>query len=111
MRGLEYYVVDGVAGAIGRATARNEIFSFAFKNPVKSQTHNLIPFRFFLKAYGDLGYAYSKNAGNSLLNNRMLKTWGLGLDIVTIYDVVFKIDYSFNQLGNSGFFIHTRTDF
>lgn len=111
LRGLEYYVTDGVAGAVGRATLRNEIFSFAFKNPVRTQSHNNIPFRLFLKTYGDMGYAYSKNPGTSLLNNRLLKTWGFGLDIVTFYDVVFKIEYSFNQLGNQGLFIHTRSDF
>jgi outer membrane protein assembly factor BamA len=111
LRGLEYYVIDGVAGAVGRATLRNEVFSFSLKNPMKTESHSSLPFRFFLKAYGDVGYAYNKNPGTSLLNNRLLKTGGFGLDIVTIYDVVIKIDYSFNQLGNQGLFIHSRSDF
>jgi hypothetical protein len=31
---------------------------------------------------------------------------GFGLDVVTIYDVVFKLEYSFNQLNQHAMFIH-----
>ena len=64
-----------------------------------------------LKAYGDLGYSYLPNPGNSRLNNKLLRTWGAGVDVLTIYDVVLKLEYSFNQLGEKGLFIHTATDF
>jgi len=111
MRGLEYYVMDGVAGGVARATLRNQVLAIDLKNPVHTKNHTSLPFKFYLKGYGDLGYTYNKTPGTSLLNNRLLRTWGFGLDIVTIYDVVFKIDYSFNQLGDHGMFIHTRTDF
>jgi hypothetical protein len=33
------------------------------------------------------------------------------LDIVSLYDVVFRFEYSFNQLGQNGFFFHVRNDF
>jgi len=46
-----------------------------------------------------------------MLNNKYLHTWGIGLDILTIYDVVLKFEYSFNQLGDKGFYFHTREDF
>ena len=111
LRGLEYYVADGVATGVGRFTLNKEIFSFTINPVLLGKTHDQIPFRFFLKTYGDIGYTYSKTPGNSLLDNRLLKTWGVGLDIVTVYDVVIKLEYSFNQLGNQGLFIHTRTDF
>ena len=52
-----------------------------------------------------------KNPGNSLLNNKLLHSWGLGVDMVTAYDIVFKMDYSFNQLGGNGLFFHVSTDF
>lgn len=111
MRGLEYYVVEGVAGGVARATVKNEILSLNVRNPIKSQTHNKIPLRVFLKAYGDLGYSYTPNYGNSILNNKLLRTWGAGVDIVTFYDIVVKLEYSFNQLGDKGLFLHTQTDF
>ncbi len=110
MRGYEYYVVDGDVGVIGRATLQHEIFNF--KTPMGSGAKQIyIPFRFFPKLYGDVGYAYDKNPGNSLLNNKLLHSWGLGFDMVTAYDLVFKFEYSFNQLGGNGLFIHVTSDF
>lgn len=110
MQGLEYYVVDGTAGLLGKATIHQQILKYVFKNPFKSKTHDLIPFRFFLKAFGNVGYAYNKYPGNSLLNNRAIYTGGIGLDIVSIYDFVFKIEFSFNQLGGQGLYLRTGLD-
>ena len=112
MRGLEYNVVDGLAGGILKTAIHQKAFSFILKNPFPSKTHDKIPFRVFFKAYGDLGYGYIKTPipGNTL-NNTLLKTWGFGLDIVSIYDFVFKIEYSFNQLGRDGLYLQTRNDF
>ncbi len=41
----------------------------------------------------------------------MLYTAGFGIDLVTFYDLSFKLDYSFNQLGQNGLFLHIRNDF
>lgn len=111
LRGLENFVIDASAGFVVRGTARKEVLSFVLKNPIKSSSHDKVPFRFFLKAFTDAGYAYSKHEGNSMLNNQWLKTWGVGLDVLTIYDFVIKIEYSFNQLGNNGLFLHSKSDF
>ena len=111
LQGLEYYVIDGVAGGDFRTTIRNEIFSCKLKTHLKSKIYERIPFQFYIKAFGNLGYAYSQDPGNSLLNNKLLTTSGFGLDIVTLYDVVFKLEYSFNQLNQQGFFFHTASDF
>lgn len=112
MRGLEYNVVDGMAGAAVKTTLHKEIFSFIFRNPFPSKTHDKIPFRIFLKAYGDLGYGYNSASNiTNTLNNKLLRTWGFGMDIVSIYDFVFKIEYSFNQLGKDGLYLQTRNDF
>ena len=110
MRGLEYYVVQGVAGGIVRGTVKNELLSFNFRNPVASKTHDKIPFRMFVKAFSDLGYSYLPNAGISVLNNKLLRTWGLGIDVITFYDVVLRFEYTFNQLGEHDLFFHNQTD-
>jgi outer membrane protein assembly factor BamA len=124
MRGLEYYVTEGAVGGIGRATAKKEVLAFNIPNPIGSQTHDKIPIRIFLKAYSDIGYSYQPGNTNyykddkgnpkfvySFLNNKLLRTWGAGIDLVSFYDLVLKFEYSFNQFGESGFFFHTRTDF
>ncbi len=111
LRGLEYYVIDGAAGIMGRTTARKEVFSFTLKTAPTAKKQVTIPFKFYIKAFGDAGYAYNKNPGNSLLNNKLIYTYGAGIDMVTTYDLVIKLDYSFNQLGGHGLFLHLRTDF
>jgi hypothetical protein len=110
--GLEYYVTDGVAGIMGRATIRREIFSTTLRTPPNSKKDITIPLRFFVKAGQDIGYTYNKTPGNSLLSNKFLYTECVGLDmIIPSYDIVMKFEYSFNQLGESGLFLHVRTDF
>ena len=110
MRGLEYYVINGVAGGVVRGTVKNEILSFNVRNIIKSKTHDKIPFRVFLKAYGDLGYAYNRDYGNSIFNNQLLRTWGVGIDIISFYDVVLRFEYSFNQIRENGLYFHNQND-
>lgn len=111
LQGMEYYVIDGVAGGVGRATWRHRLLQFNLKAPEKLKKNISIPFSFFAKIYGNMGYAYDKYPGNALFNNKFLYSYGFGVDIVAVYDLVFKFDYSFNQLGENGFFFHVRTDF
>lgn len=111
LRGLEYYVVDGVAGGFVRNTLRKQVADVKLKTGLKSRTYGSIPFRFYLKGYGDIGYAYNKNnvTGN-FMTNRLLYTGGFGLDIVTIYDIVLRFEYSFNQFNERALFFH-KNDF
>lgn len=111
MQGLEYYVADGNMAGMIRATLRREVLNFTLRNLVKWKSHSEIPFRFLVKTYGNLGYAHNKNPGNNFMNNQLLSTAGFGLDIMMIYDVVLKLEYSYNQFGERGFYIHTATDF
>ncbi len=107
MRGMEYYVIDGVAGGMIRNTIRKQIFDIKLKTGINSRTYGTIPFRIYMKAYGDLGYSYNKNnvTGNSL-TNRFLYTGGFGIDVLTIYDIVMRFEYSFNQLNERALFLH-----
>lgn len=111
LRGLEYYVIDGVAGGFLRSTLRKELFSFRWRTGLKSRTYGSIPFKIYAKAYGDAGFVYNKNnvTGN-MLTNKFLYTGGFGIDVLTIYDVVLRLEYSFNQLNERAFFFH-KNDF
>jgi outer membrane protein assembly factor BamA len=115
LRGLEYYVIDGVAGGMVRATPKKEVLSFSIRNPIGTKTHDKIPVRMFVKAFGDAAYSYSKNPGTSFLNNKWIYTYGAGVDIISFYDMVLKLEYSYNPYERSnkkwGFFIHTKSDF
>lgn len=109
LRGLEKYVMDGVAAVLFKNTLRRQILHFYIPTPFSS--HDRVPFTVFLKTYGDAGYTYTKVPGINPLSNRMLYSGGFGIDILTFYDLSFKIEYSFNQLGQNGLFFHFKNDF
>ena len=111
LRGLEKYVIDGVGSFMVRNTLRKQLFKFNVAPPIRSRSHDKIPFVFYGKAYADYGYAYNKVFLDNSLVNRNLYTGGIGIDVITFYDLVLRFDYSFNQLGQNGLFLHIKNDF
>ncbi len=111
LRGLENYVVDGVGGILLRQSLRYQVLKFNWYTGLKSRGHAMIPFRFYARLFGDLGYAHNPANPENSLTNRTLYTAGIGLDMVTFYDFVLRVDYGFNQLGENGLFLHIKTDF
>jgi hypothetical protein len=110
LRGLEYYVVDGVAGGFIRNTIGKQVYKYEFNTGLSSKKYASIPFRFYLKAYADAGIVYNKqNIATNFLNNKMMYTGGIGLDVISIYDIVIRFEYSFNHIRESGLFVH-KTD-
>ncbi len=110
LRGLEYYVVDGTAFFIVKSTLRRELLNFKVHLPIVPKKFSNLPIRVLAKAYGDMGYSYSRQSLHGGLNNRMLYTAGLGLDVVSFYDTCIRFEYSINQLGEKGLFLHAKLD-
>ena len=108
LSGLEYYVIDGVANGIAKFKAKKKIFGVKIPLPVKSKTFPYIPLTIFAKTFVNTGFAYTKKEYETRLNNTMLGTYGFGIDILTLYDVNMNLEYSFNQLGEKGLFLHFK---
>lgn len=112
MRGYEYYVVDGVAGGVVNATLARQLANFSLNLPVlKKYTSRLIPLKIYGKVYGNTGYVHNPRPGFNQLANKMMYGGGFGLDILTDYDFTLKLDFSFNQLGENGLYLHKKTIF
>ncbi|MBC8033432.1 MAG: hypothetical protein H7Y03_04760 [Chitinophagaceae bacterium] len=111
LRGLEKYVIDGVAVLLARNTLKREILEFSIPTYIKSRSHDRVPFKIYAKMFGDAGYVYNRNSGDSRLSNRLLYTAGAGIDVVTLYDFVLRFEYGFNQLGENGLFLHFKNEF
>jgi outer membrane protein assembly factor BamA len=111
LRGLEYLVIDGTATALVKSTLKRKVADFKVPLPFKLKSLSYIPFTIFVKTYADLGYAFNKQEFASNLNNTLLYTGGFGIDILTFYDVNLRFEYSFNQLGQKGLFLHTQSGF
>jgi len=113
LQGYEYYVIDGVAGGYLKATLAKEFFNFKIRVPPikKGKEAQYIPFRIIGKVFGNSGYVHNPMAGENSLNDKALYSGGLGIDILTFYDVTFKLEWSFNQLGQNGLFLHRKIIF
>ncbi|MEP6583078.1 MAG: POTRA domain-containing protein [Ginsengibacter sp.] len=106
LRGDEYFVIDGVVSALAKFDLKKEALRFNVPTFLKSKTYGRIPFIVYAKTFFDIGYSYIQPEFDTRLNNRFLYSGGLGIDVLTLYDLKISIEYSLNQLGQKGLFLH-----
>jgi outer membrane protein assembly factor BamA len=109
--GYELYVVDGQSYGLIKTNLRWRLLSVnRTVKLVPIKKFRTIPLSLYFKIYSDAGYVRDNNYNpyNNFLSNRLLVGGGAGIDIVTYYDVVMRIEYSINQLGNTGVFLHMK---
>lgn len=114
LRGLDRLVVDGSQGFVIKNTLVKEVLNTRFKIPIKAKfikAHQKLPLRIMCNTFNDYGYVNNPNAGNSKLNNKMLYTYGVGVDFLAAYDFLLKVQYSANQLNQQGVFIQAGLNF
>ena len=111
LRGMEYFVEESDYFGILRSTLKREVLAFRAHTRLLPDQFATIPVHVYLKAYSDLGYSFSHTPGTSQLNDKLLYTYGFGMDIVTFYDALLRVEYSFNQLGQKGLFLHFKSTF
>ena len=111
VRGYEYYVVNGNNFGILKnnfkfALLPTREYSIDF---IKSEKFSKVHYAFYLNAFFDMGFAdkfINQAELNNQLENTLLIGYGLGIDFVTYYDLVFRLEYSFNRMNEHGFFLH-----
>jgi len=112
LRGYEYYVVDGQHYITLNPTMRYNII------PTKIINLNFMPlskfkkthFALYGKAFFDTGYvAHNSPYPLNTLSNKFLYSYGVGVDMVTYYDITLSVDYSFNQFFKHGFYISLKS--
>jgi outer membrane protein assembly factor BamA len=114
VRGYEYYVVDGQNYGLAKLTFKRELFNTQLNvaEYMPFRQFQTIPMALYLKVYGDAGYVRNKiyTAEDNFLANTMLYGYGIGLDFVTFYNTVFRVDFSMNRQQQTGFFFHFVRD-
>ena len=107
LRGLEQYLIYNTFDVGLRNSFRFNFIDKKYKLGLHQKYFDVVPIKAYLRPFADFGYAYLNTTyynNYSRLNNKLLYTYGIGLDVVTIYDFVIRIDYSFNQLEQRGLF-------
>jgi len=112
IRGYELNVIEGQQAIAHKNSLRYELINvaFDFSNHVPVDALSTFPLRLYLSGNFDHGHVNDRNnlPENARLTNRYLYGYGLGLDLVTFYDSVFRFEYSVNNLGLGNFFINFR---
>jgi hypothetical protein len=105
VRGYEYQVIDGGAFALARLNFKRTLMDKNIKLPIKYLER--IPIKVYAKIYGDIGYGYDHLApSQNNYANRALYATGIGVDIITLYDLKLRIEYTLNHLNEKGLYLH-----
>lgn len=104
IRGYEYYVIDGSCFGIVRANFKRELINWRINLPIRF--FEVIPVRVYAKIYGDFGAGYNKYPVHDAFHNKALYSGGIGFDIVTLYDIKLRVEYTVNHLNEKGLYLH-----
>jgi len=114
LRGFEYYVIDGQRFATGRAFAKFAIVPMRIKkiDGWSWDEFNKVHYSLYADVFVDAGYVSDARTGtNNYLANRRLMSVGAGLDMITYYDIVFRVEGTLTQQGKSGLYVHVLKAF
>lgn len=108
LRGMEYYVSNGSIFYISKTNLKLEIipqknFNIKF---IRSDKFGKVHFALYSNIFFDTGYVDSDYTQYNSITNEFLYSGGIGIDLVTYYDKVLRIEYSLNKFGEHGIFFH-----
>ena len=109
VRGYEFHVIDGQNWGLFKSNLKFQLVKPKVEEIpfIASERFRKVHYAFYLNLFADAGFVGDRlyQNDNPLANEYLFGT-GVGLDFVTYYDKIMRLEYSFNRLGESGFFIH-----
>ena len=110
VRGYGLYLVDGQSYYLFRNNLRyNIIKPSVFVLGKKQRKFTSFPYAFYLNAFVDFAYVDDElYAPQNFLDNRWIGGWGIGIDMLTKYNRVFRIEFAFNDINEQGLFLQVR---
>ncbi len=114
LRGYESYVIDVPRYALSRNTLRYQLFSGRKRLKfMPLEQFQIIPIALYIKGFADFGYTASGMMQDvvSPMANQFLWSTGVGLDVVTFYNAVFRFEGALNREGDMRFSFGIKSDF
>ncbi len=113
VRGYERYVMEGNFNVHTRNSVRFKVLSTHYHaNWFPVRQFRFIPVDIYISPFADAGYV--RNAFVLEENKRLINTpllgYGIGLNFVTFYDVVFRAEYSITRHGDKGLYLSFLSD-
>jgi hypothetical protein len=57
-----------------------------------------------------VGYIDGATERNNFLGNRVLYSAGVGLDVVTLYDIKIRMEFAWNHMSQNGLYLHFNSE-
>ncbi|MBI5219015.1 MAG: hypothetical protein HY958_08805 [Bacteroidia bacterium] len=109
LRGFEYYVIDGTDYFVSKANLKFELVAPRIKqfNSIPLPKFNKVHYAIYANLFFDYGYVNDETAiSNNYMTNTSLYSGGVGIDFVTYYDKIFRIEFTINNFGLKGLYFH-----
>jgi hypothetical protein len=114
LSGYEPYVMDGSDYFISKYNMKFQVIKpTTYTLPlIGMEQFNKIHYALYFNVFADVGFVNNvfPNPTNTMVNNWQYSA-GAGIDLVTYYDQVFRVDFAINRYGEYGFFFHIETPF
>jgi hemolysin activation/secretion protein len=91
-----------------RLSLKRELFNNTYSLPVRYFT--AVPVRIYPKVFFDAGYINNPTPSSYTLVNTLQYSLGVGLDLVTFYDMKVRLEYARNHLGQNGLYLHFNSE-
>ncbi len=118
VRGFELTVIEGPLNLLTKNSLKYQLFKTQVDlgNYMPLTKFKKVPFAFYPKIILDAGYVqnypyYEDRSQNTRLTNSLLYSFGLGIDVVMIYDLTFSYEMTYNSEGQLNFFPNFTMEF
>jgi len=112
--GYELYVINGQDFSMTKWNLKYRLISRTTKiDKIPLKHFRTIPYALYLRAYSDAGYVVNNYSRQDPVNlyNTLLWGGGIGLDFVTYYDFVLRVECSMNRMLQTGLYLHLKAPF
>ncbi|MFW5707583.1 MAG: BamA/TamA family outer membrane protein [Bacteroidota bacterium] len=109
VRGYENFVIDGQHFAVVKSNFKyalvpQRVSRIGF---IANEKFSLIHYALYVNFFTDFGYVHDTIFFmDNPYSNKLLAGAGVGLDLVTYYDKVFRTEFSITRQGDTGVYLH-----
>jgi hemolysin activation/secretion protein len=108
VRGFEHFTMEGNSYLLLNTELKFKLLDKTYNIPfLRLKQFNKIPVEIYPKIFFDEAYVWKETMfTDNSMTNTLLNGKGVGLDIMTYYDKIIRLEYSFTNFGQKEFFLH-----
>ena len=108
MRGYELVIIRGQHIGLLKSNLKFEVIPMKVHRIkwIKTEKFGKLFYALYANLFFDAGYVSDyQTAQNNPLANQYLWSTGIGLDLISFYDIVIRLEYSINKQKQTGFYV------